>query len=182
MSDTQACSQCLSEVGHEPRVSVRDKLGRESEPLVDMFEIQLSNSHPGNTSGAGQEDGASGASMVNNSEDCIMASNQGQTSDEVHTNLLKGKCLRFRGDVVKRGLPWMSQGFVLLTDGASFDIICDPFFHSRPLDVFTCLSKGLVSSQVSGRGVVMMNGHQGAFFKKGEVVLDLVDFKFLPGD
>jgi len=84
--------------------------------------------------------------------------------------------------VIKWGFPRMSHGFVLLTDRASFDVICYPLFHSGPLGILTCLSKGFVSAGVSSGRVVMVNGHQGALFEEGEVALDPIGFEFVFGD
>ena len=61
----------------------------------------------------------------------------------------------------------MGNGFVLLTDGASLDIVCHPLLHSGPLGTLTCLLKGFVSPRVSSGGVVVVNDHQGAFFEGG---------------
>src|SRR5258708_5504178 len=76
----------------------------------------------------------------------------------------------------------MSHGFILLADGASFDVICYPLLHSRPLGILTCLSEGFIPAGVSGGRVVVVNGHQGVFFKEGEVALDLVGSEFVFGD
>ena len=97
--------------------------------------------------------------MVDDSEYGIMASNGWQTRDKVHTDLLKGECLRFSSDTVKWGFSRMGDSLVLLADGASFNVICDPLFHSRPLGALTCLPKGFVSSRVSSGGMVVVDGH-----------------------
>ena len=73
----------------------------------------------------------------------------------------------------------MSHGFVLLTDRASFNVICYPLFHSRPLGILTHLSKGFISARVSGGRVVVVNGHQGVLFEEGEVALDPIDLELV---
>jgi len=80
--------------------------------------------------------------------------------------------------MVKWGLPGMSHGFVLLAGGASFNVVCYPLFHPRPLGIFTCLSKGFIPAGVSGGRVVVMDGHQGALFEEGEVALDPIGPEF----
>ncbi len=81
------------------------------------------------------------------------------------------------GDAVKRGLPGMGDSLVLLTGGASLDVVRHPLLHSRPLNMFTRLSKGLIPSRVASRGMVIVNGHQRTFLGSGEVSLDPVDCK-----
>src|SRR5258707_15129038 len=106
-----------------------------------------------------------------------MPSDRGQACDKVHADLLKWKGLGLGGDSVKWGSSGMSKGFVLLADGAPFDVICHPLFHSRPLGVLAGLPEGLVSSRVSGGGVVMVDGHQCTFFEGSQVSLDPVNPK-----
>jgi len=84
--------------------------------------------------------------------------------------------------MVKWGSPRMGNGFVLLTDGASLDIVCHPLFHSRPLGMFMCLLKSLVPPGMPSRGVIMIDGHQGVLFENGQVAPDSVDLKFVFGD
>ena len=103
--------------------------------------------------------------MVNNSEYCVMASNRGQTSDKVHADLSERERLGLSSDTVKWGPSGMSDGFVLLTGGAPFDVICDPLFHSRPLGGLMCLSKGFISPGVPSGRVIMIDGHQATLFK-----------------
>ena len=95
---------------------------------------------------------------------------------------MEGERFGFSSDAIKWGFPRMSHGFVLLTDRASFDIICYPLFHSRPLGILTCLSKGFISARVSGGRVVVVNSHQGVLFEEGEVTLDPIGFEFVFGD
>ena len=96
--------------------------------------------------------------------------------------MLEGEHLRLGGDAIKWGSSGMSHGFVLLTDRAPFDVICYPLLHSRPLGILTCLSKGLVPTRMSGRRVVMVNGHQGTFLEEGKVALDPIGFKSVFGN
>ena len=72
---------------------------------------------------------------------------------------MEGECLGLGSDSVKWGPSGVSDGFVLLTDGAPLDVIRYPLFHSRPLGVFARLSKGLVSPWMSGGGVIVVDGH-----------------------
>ena len=97
--------------------------------------------------------------MVNNGEYCVETSDRGQPCDKIHTDLSEGERFGFSGDTVKWGSSGMSDGFVLLTSRTSLDVIRDPLFHSRPLGAFACLSKGFVSSRMSGGGVIVVNGH-----------------------
>jgi len=76
----------------------------------------------------------------------------------------------------------MSHSFVLLTDGAPFDVICYPLFHSGPLGILARLLKGFISAGVSGGRVVVVDGHQGALFEEREVALDPVGCEFVFGD
>ena len=92
---------------------------------------------------------------------------------------MEGEHFGFGGDAIEQGLPRMSHGFILLADGAPFDIICYPLLHSGPLGILTCLSEGFVPAGVSGGRMVVVNGHQGAFFEEGEVALDPVGFEFV---
>ncbi len=73
----------------------------------------------------------------------------------------------------------MSHGFVLLAGGASFNVVCHPLFHPGPLGVLTCLLESFVPSRMSGRRVVVVNGHQGTLFKEGEVTLDPIGPEFV---
>ena len=53
----------------------------------------------------------------------------------------------------------MGKDFVLLTYGASFDVVCDPFLHSQPVVEFLGFSECFVSAGVSGGHVIMYLGH-----------------------
>ena len=79
---------------------------------------------------------------------------------------MEGECLGVGRDAIQRGFPRMGHGFVLLTGGASLDVVCYPLSHPRPLGALPCLSKGLVSAGVSGGRMVMVDGHQGTFFEE----------------
>jgi len=95
---------------------------------------------------------------------------------------LERERLRFGSDVIEWGFPRMSHGFVLLTDRAPFDVIHYPLLHSGPLGILTCLSKGFILARVSGRGMVVVNSHQGVFFEEREIALDPIGFEFVFGD
>ncbi len=57
----------------------------------------------------------------------------------------------------------MRDDFVLLAVSASFYVIGYPLAHSRPIVCLARFSDGLVSSGVSGCGMVVYKGHQLSF-------------------
>ena len=70
--------------------------------------------------------------MVDYSEDGVVSVAIGELCDQIHGYDLEW--LGCRGDVnfVRWGTDPMSECFVLLAFGASFDIIFDPFGHGWP--------------------------------------------------
>ncbi len=81
--------------------------------------------------------------------------------------------------MVKWGLPGVSNGLVLLTNGAPLDVVCHPLFHPRPLNVFARLSEGLIPSWVAGGRMVVIDGHQRTFLSSSRLGLNPVDRKLI---
>jgi len=50
--------------------------------------------------------------------------------DQVHCDLLEGESVLFRGDPIKGDFLFVGKDLILLTGGASFDVVCDPTVHS----------------------------------------------------
>jgi len=63
--------------------------------------------------------------------------------------MLEQVCVWVCGDAVYRNLGSMCEDLVLLTDGAAFDIVCNPFFYVGPVVLFLRFPEGFVSSGVS---------------------------------
>jgi len=93
--------------------------------------------------------------MVYDGEDCIMPILLGESYNEIHCNLLEGEGSFFSGDLIKGNFSLVSEDFVLLTVGTSFDIIGYPLVHAWPFKYFSSFPNGFVSSWMSGCGVVI---------------------------
>ena len=93
--------------------------------------------------------------MVDYGEDSVVSMAVGELCDQVHSYDLKW--LSRRGDV---DFVWWRDGpmcerFVLLTLGASFDVVFDPFGHSGPPgDPFGGIDSP-ISSHMRRRGFVV---------------------------
>jgi hypothetical protein len=70
-------------------VAITDDLSGESEPLVDVIQIELGNSRAHNGGGAWEEDGRSRASVVYNDEDGVFPIALREPHDHIHGNLLE---------------------------------------------------------------------------------------------
>ena len=55
------------------------------------------------------------------------------------------------------------KNLVLLTSGTPLDVVCDPFFHSRPPVFFLCSPEGFVSTWVSSCWMIVHKGHDASF-------------------
>ncbi len=98
--------------------------------------------------------------MVYDSEDHVMPILLWESCNKIHHNLLEGKCPFFSGNLVKGDFSSVSKDFVLLTVGASFDVIGYPLVHACPFEYLGGFSNGFVLSWVPGCGVIMDKGHQ----------------------
>jgi hypothetical protein len=65
--------ECSPEVRGELRISVRDDLLWEAEPGVDVLQVERSDTWTGDGGSAWQEDGCSGAAMVDYGENGVLA-------------------------------------------------------------------------------------------------------------
>ena len=66
------------------------------------------------------------------------------------------------GDAIERDSGFVGEDFILLTGGASFHIVRNPFVHSYPLQLLLGFSDCLIPTWVSCCGVVMHKGHEGS--------------------
>jgi hypothetical protein len=71
--DAELLGQSLSEVGRESGVSVGYDLVRQSEPSIDILEVQTGYSFPRYRGGTWEEQCRSGAAVIDDSEDGIVA-------------------------------------------------------------------------------------------------------------
>src|SRR5712672_1955181 len=147
----------------EPWVSVRDNLLWEPKPSIDVIEVKLGNFGSRDLSGTWEEDGCSGATVVNDRQNGIVSVGLGETDDEVHSNLLKWKGSWVSGDLVHRGASAMGDDFVLLARGASLDVLRDPRSHVWPPIVPLSLSDGFVASGVSSYETLVYHSHDFSF-------------------
>ena len=81
-------------MGGESGVSVRDHSIRESEPSVDMFEVEFGYTFSSNGGRAGNEYCCVGASVVHDCQDSIEAVAFRELGDQVHGDDLKWLCFR----------------------------------------------------------------------------------------
>ena len=81
---------------------------------------------------AGEKYGCSGISLVDNSENSIFVSLLGKSCDEIHGNVLEGFGSRDCRDSEKLDFGLVYKDFILLTDGTSFNVVCDPLGHMGP--------------------------------------------------
>jgi hypothetical protein len=147
----------------EPWISIADDFCGESEPFIHMIQVQLCNSWARDCCCAREEDCCPRTAVVDYCEDRILSIVHGQSSNQVHGNLLKGESLFVGGDAIQGCLLLMSEYFVLLACCTFFNIVCDPLVHSWPLVPSFGPSDGFVTSWVSCRGVVISIDHDEMF-------------------
>ena len=146
-------------MGGEPRISVRYHFLGQSEPLIDIVQIKVSDVFSRDGGRTGEEDGCPCASVIDYGEYGIIWSVLWELRDEVHRYFFEWVCLRVRGDAVHRGVYSVRQIFVLLAGGASLDVVFDPSIHARPPVLPLRGLYGLISPRVSGRGCVVVVIH-----------------------
>ena len=61
----------------------------------------------------------------------------------------------------------MGEDLVLLTCGASLDVVCDPVVHPYPFCMSFGFANGFVSAGVSRCGVIVDEGHNESFLCVG---------------
>jgi len=83
-----------------------------------------------------------------------------------------------RSDPVEGYLLSMRDNLVLLAVSTSFYVVRYPLTHSCPIVCLACFSNGFVSSGVSGRRMVMHEGHQLLFGRFGRGRDDLFNEQF----
>src|SRR6266850_5030053 len=97
--------------------------------------------------------------MIYNCENSIFAISKWESRDQVHGYLLEWTCIRRDCNAIEGGFLLMSNDFVLLASGTSFNIIGDPVIHPGPLVDFFGFSNGFISAQVSRCHMIMSVGH-----------------------
>ena len=70
--------------------------------------------------------------MVNNDKYGIFAFTRRETHDQVHRDLLEGESVLFCRDPAKGSFPFVGEDFILLTGGASLDVVCNSAVYSIP--------------------------------------------------
>ena len=146
-------------MGGEPGVSVRYHFLGQSKPLIDIVQIKVSDTFSHDGGRAGEEDGCSCTSMIDYCEYGVVWAILRELCDEVHRYFFERVCLRAWGDAVRRGVYSVRQVFVLLTGGASFDVVLDPLIHAGPPVPSFCGLYGFVSPWVSSGGCVVVVVH-----------------------
>ena len=107
---------------------------------------------------AGDEDGCSRASMVDDCEYCIVCSILWELGDEVHRYFFEWVCLWSWCNAVHWGVHIVHQVFVLLAGGASLDVAFYPLIHAWPPVFLLHGLGGLVSAWVSSsQGIVVVS-------------------------
>src|SRR5712671_229426 len=147
----------------KPWVSVQDNFLWEPKPSVDVIEVELSDFGSRDLSRTWEEDGCSGATMVDDCQDGIVSVGLREADDEVHGNLLKWKGSRVGGDLVHRGTSAVGDDFILLARSASLDVLRDPRSHVWPPIIPLSLSDGLVASGVPGYETLVYHSHDFSF-------------------
>ena len=88
--------------------------------------------------------------MVYNGENGIFPVSKGESRDQIHSYLLERSSVLRDCDSIEWGFLLVSDDFVLLANGASFDIVSDPVVHHRPLVDFFCFPNCFILSRMSG--------------------------------
>ena len=146
-------------MGGEPWVSVRDHLPRESEPLIDVIQVEVSDSLSGDRGGTGDEDGCSRASVVDDCEYCIIHSVLWELGDEIHRYFFEWVRSWSWCDAVD-GCPCVvRQVLVLLAGSASFDVVFYPLVHAGPPVLSLRRLGGFVSPWMSSGGIIVVASH-----------------------
>ena len=145
----------LSKVGGKPRVPISDDLFGEAEPGVDVLEVQGCYPWSCDCGGTWEKQSRTRAAMVDNRENGVLSSYLGQTSDQIHCDLLKWKGVFWGSDTVKGDSRSVHQVLILLTRRASGDVVGNPGFHPFPDQMVLGLSESLIPSRVSCRGVIV---------------------------
>ena len=70
--------------------------------------------------------------MVDDGEYGILAFAERKACDQVHCDLLEGESVLFRGDSVEGDFLFVGEDLILLTGGASLDVVCNPTVHPIP--------------------------------------------------
>src|SRR6266850_2704582 len=97
--------------------------------------------------------------MVYNGKDGVFSVSEGESCDQVHGYLFKGSSIRRDCDSVEWGFLSMSDNLVLLTNGASFNIISNPLIHCWPLIELFCFSDRFVLAWMSSCHVIVSMCH-----------------------
>jgi hypothetical protein len=147
--------KCSAEVQGELRVSVCDDLLWEAEPGVNILQVEHGDAWTSDGGSAWQEDGCSGASMVNYGENGVFVAYFGKACDQVHRHLLEWASVYWGANPVEGNLGTMDEDFILLASHVPFHILSDPMVHSWPREVVFGLPDHLVSPQVPCCGVVV---------------------------
>jgi len=70
--------------------------------------------------------------MVNDGKYSILAFTRQKAHYQVHCDLLEGESVLFCRDPIEGNFPFVGKDFILLTGGASLDVVCNPAVHSVP--------------------------------------------------
>jgi len=70
--------------------------------------------------------------MVDDGEYGILSFAGQKAHDQVHCNLLEEESVLFCGDSVEGDFLLVGEDLILLTSGASLDIVCNPTVHPIP--------------------------------------------------
>src|SRR6267154_5351253 len=87
--DLQFSIERLSEVGSKARVSVQDHSGWQSEPAIDVFQIQSGHLLARYSYGTWKEHGCSRAALINNGQDGVTAFAFVELGDQIHRHYLE---------------------------------------------------------------------------------------------
>src|SRR5712672_1491851 len=147
----------------ESWVSIRDNFLWEPKPSIDIIKVKLSDLGSRDLFGAWEEDGCSGATVINDCQDGVVSIGLRKADDEVHSDLLEWKGSWIGGDFIHRRASAMGDNLVLLTRSTSLDVLCDPCSHVWPPIIPLGLSDGLVASGVSGYETLVYHSHDFSF-------------------
>src|SRR6266850_1713776 len=97
--------------------------------------------------------------MIYNGENGVFSISEGKSRDQVHGYLLEGLGIRRDCNSVEWGFLSVSDNFILLTDGTSFDVISDPIIHCWPLVELLCFPDCFILAWMSGCHMIMSLCH-----------------------
>jgi len=101
--------------------------------------------------------------MIYNGKNGVMSVAFRESRDKVHRYVQKWFGVDCGGDVEEWGFDVVSQVFVLLACGASFDVFCDPCPGAGPEVFFVHMSDCFISSGVAIEGAVVPSVHDFVF-------------------